>query len=162
MYIEVVMNKLNNIMQRICLESKSKNIVLYEKSGNYIRESLKFLNITYQYLSQLEELTKLDPDNILLFSINESMINHNDFYKKAGDIILKHPDNFIIINETNQVDFLDNLLYKSLISLGFKLSSQISHDDIFLLFYTYNIGNYKNSPDWLNSENWANPELWEK
>jgi hypothetical protein len=47
-------------------------------------------------------------------------------------------------------------------SLGFKLSSQINHDDIFFLFYTYNIGNYKNSPDWLNSENWANPELWEK
>ena len=59
-------------------------------------------------------------------------------------------------------DYLDNPLHKSLMSLGFKLSSQINHDDIFLLFYTYNIGNYKNSPDWLNSENWANPELWEK
>ena len=28
------MDKLNNIMQRICLESKSKDIVLYEKSDS--------------------------------------------------------------------------------------------------------------------------------
>jgi len=157
------MDKLNNIMQRICLENKSKHIVLYEKSNSYIHESLKFLNITCQYLSQLEELEKLDSDNILLLlSIDENMINSDDFYRKVGGIILKYPDNFIIINKTNKADFLDTPLHKFLMSLGFKLSPQINHDDIFFLFYTYNIGNYKNSPDWLNSENWANPELWEK
>ena len=159
------MDKLNNIMQRICLESKNKNIVLYEKFDSHIYKSLEFLNITCQHLSQLDELdelAKLNSDNLLLLSIDENMISHDAFYKKVGGIILKHPDNFIIINEINEVDYLDNLLHKSLMSLGFKLSSQINHDDIFLLFYTYNIGNYKNSPDWLNSENWANPELWEK
>ena len=156
------MNKLNNIMQRICLESKNKNIVLYEKFDSHIYKSLKFLNITCQYLSQLDELAKLNSDNLLLLSIDEKMISHDDFYRKVGGIMLKHPDNFIIINEVNKLDYLDNLLHKSLMSLGFKLSSQINHDDIFLLFYTYNIGSYKNSPDWLNSKNWANPELWEK
>ena len=157
------MDKLNNIIQRICQESKNKNIVLYEKSDSHIHKSLKFLNITYQHLPQLDGLSELNPDNVLLLlSINDNMINHDDFYREVGSIILKYPDNFIIINEINEVDYLDNLLHKSLMSLGFKLSSQINHDDIFLLFYTYNIGNYKNSPDWLNSEKWANPELWEK
>jgi len=157
------MNKLNNIMQRICLESKNKNIVLYEKSNSYIHESLKFLNIACQYLPQLEELGKLDSDNVLLLlSIDENMIISDDFYRKVGGIILKYPDNFIIINKVNEADYLDTPLHKFLMSLGFKLSPQITHDDIFFLFYTYNIGNYKNSPDWLNSENWANPELWEK
>ena len=157
------MDKLNNIMQHICLENKSKDIVLYENSNSYIYESLKFLKITCQYLSQLEELVKLDSDNmLLLLSIDENISNSDDLYRKIGSIILKYPDNFIIINKTNKVDYLDNPLHKRLMSLGFKLSSQINHDDIFFLFYTYNIGNYKNSPDWLNSENWANPELWEK
>ena len=157
------MDKLNNIMQRICLENKNKHITLYEKSNSYIYESLKFLNITYQYLHQLEELVKLDSDNVLLLlSIDENMISSDDFYRKVGSIILKYPDNFIIINKVNKVDYLDNPLHKSLMSLGFKLNPKINHDDIFFLFYTYNIGNYKNSPDWLNSENWANPELWEK
>ena len=157
------MDKLNNIMQHICLENKSKDIVLYENSNSYIYESLKFLKITCQYLSQLEELVKLDSDNmLLLLSIDENIINSGDLYRKIGSIILKYPDNFIIINKTNAIDYLDNPSHKSLMSLGFKLSSQINHDDIFFLFYTYNIGNYKNSPDWLNSENWANPELWEK
>ena len=157
------MDKLNNIMQHICLENKNKSIILYEKSNSYIYESLKFLKITYQHLSQLEELMKLDSDNILLLlSIDENIINSDDLYRKIGSIILKYPDNFIIINKTKKADYLDNSLYKRLMSLGFKLSSQISHDDIFFLFYTYNIGSYKNSPDWLNSKNWANPELWEK
>ena len=61
------MDKLNNIMQRICLESKNKNIILYEKSDSHIHKSLKFLNITYQYLSQLDGLSKLNPDNVLLY-----------------------------------------------------------------------------------------------
>ena len=157
------MDKLNNIMQHICLENKSKDIVLYENSNNYIYESLKFLKITCQYLSQLEELVKLDSDNmLLLLSIDENISNSDDLYRKIGSIILKYPDNFIIINKTNKADYLDNPLHKRLMSLGFKLSSQINHDDIFFLFYTYNIGSYKNSPDWLNSKNWANPELWEK
>jgi|TARA_B110000444_G_C18365733_1_gene378050 hypothetical protein len=157
------MNKLNNIMQRICLESKNKNIVLYEKSSSHIYKSLKFLNITHQYLSGLDELVKLNPGNILvLLSIDEKMISSNDFYRKVGNMILRYPDNFIIINKTDEADYLDNPLHKSLMSLGFKLKPQITHDDIFFVFYTYNIGNYKNSPDWLNSENWANPELWEK
>ena len=157
------MDKLNNIMQHICLENKNKDIVLYENSNSYIYESLKFLKITYQYLPQLEELVKLDSDNILLLlSIDENIINSDDLYRKIGSIILKYPDNFIIINKTNKADYLDNPLHKRLMSLGFKLSSQINHDDIFFLFYTYNIGSYKNSPDWLNSKNWANPELWEK
>ena len=47
-------------------------------------------------------------------------------------------------------------------SLGFKLISQNNHDDVIFLFYTYNISDYKNTPDWLNSDNWANPKLWEK
>ena len=157
------MDKLNNIMQHICLENKSKDIVLYENSNSYIYKSLKFLKITCQYLSQLEELDKLDSDNmLLLLSIDENIINSDDLYRKIGSIILKYPDNFIIINKTNKADYLDNPLHKRLMSLGFKLSSQINHDDIFFLFYTYNIGSYKNSPDWLNSKNWANPELWEK
>ena len=157
------MDKLNNIIQRIYLESKSKDVVLYEQSSIHIHESLKFLNITCRYLSQLDELEKLKLNDILLLlSINEEMVDYDDFYRKVGGMILKYPNNFIIINETNKTDFLDSLLHKSLISLGFKLSPQINHDDIFLFFYTYNIGNYKNSPDWLNSENWANPELWEK
>ena len=157
------MDKLNNIMQHICLENKNKSIILYEKSNSYIYESLKFLKITYQHLSQLEELMKLDSDNILLLlSIDENISNSDDLYRKIGSIILKYPDNFIIINKTNKADYLDNPLHKRLMSLGFKLSSQINHDDIFFLFYTYNIGSYKNSPDWLNSKNWANPELWEK
>ena len=157
------MDKLNNIMQHICLENKNKSIILYEKSNSYIYESLKFLKITYQHLSQLEELMKLDSDNILLLlSIDENIINSDDLYRKIGSIILKYPDNFIIINKTKKADYLDDPLHKRLMSLGFKLSSQISHDDIFFLFYTYNIGSYKNSPDWLNSKNWANPELWEK
>ena len=157
------MDKLNNIMQHICLENKSKDIVLYENSNSYIYESLKFLKITCQYLSQLEELVKLDSDNmLLLLSIDENISNSDDLYRKIGSIILKYPDNFIIINKTNKADYLDNPLHKRLMSLGFKLSSQINHDDIFFLFYTYNIGSYKNSPDWLNSKNWANPELWEK
>ena len=157
------MDKLNNIMQHICLENKNKDIVLYENSNSYIYESLKFLKITCQYLSQLEELVKLDSDNmLLLLSIDENISNSDDLYRKIGSIILKYPDNFIIINKTNKADYLDNPLHKRLMSLGFKLSSQINHDDIFFLFYTYNIGSYKNSPDWLNSKNWANPELWEK
>ncbi|MBT6755393.1 MAG: hypothetical protein HOA86_05195 [Gammaproteobacteria bacterium] len=157
------MDNLNNIMQRICLENKNKHIVLYEKPNSYIYESLKFLNIACQYLPQLEELVKLDSDNVLLLlSIDENTISSNDVYRKVGSIILKYPDNFIIINKINKVEYLDNPLHKSLMSLGFKLSPQITHGDIFFLFYTYNIGNYKNSPDWLNSENWANPELWEK
>ena len=157
------MDKLNNIIQHICLENKNRDILLYEKSNSYICESLKFLNITYQYLPQLEELAKLDSDNVLLLlSIDENIISSGDLYRKIGSIILKYPDNFIIINKTNKIDYLDNSLHKSLMSLGFKLNSKINHADIFFFFYTYNIGNYKNSPDWLNSENWANPELWEK
>ena len=156
------MDKLNNIMQHICLESKDKKIILYEKSDNHICKSLKFLDITYQHLSRLDELVTLDSDNVLLLSIDQNIANHDDFYRKVGSMLLKHSDNFIIINESNKADYLDDPLHKSLMSLGFKLSSQINHDDIFFLFYTYNIGNYKNSPDWLNSENWANPELWEK
>ena len=157
------MDKLNNIIQCICLENKNKGILLYEKPNSYIYESLKFLNIACQYLPQLEELAKLDSDNVLLLlSIDENIISSGDLYRKIGSIILKYPDNFIIINKTNKIDYLDNPLHKSLMSLGFKLSSKINHDDIFFFFYTYNIGNYKNSPDWLNSENWANPELWEK
>ena len=153
------MDKLNNIMQRICLENKNRDIVLYEKSNGYIYESLKFLNITYQYLPQLEKLEKLDSDNVLLLlSIDENILSSDDFYRRVGSIILKYPDNFFIINKINKADYLDNPLHKFLMSLGFKLSPQITHDDIFFLFYTYNIGNYKNSPDWLNSENWANPE----
>jgi len=128
------MDKLNNIIQRIYLESKSKDVVLYEQSSIRIHESLKFLNITCQYLSQLDELEKLKPNDILLLlSINEEMVNHDDFYRKVGGMILKYPDNFIIINETNKTDFLDSLLHKSLISLGFKLSPQINHDDIFFI-----------------------------
>ena len=99
---------------------------------------------------------------LLLLSIDENISNSDDLYRKIGSIILKYPDNFIIINKTNKADYLDNPLHKRLMSLGFKLSSQINHGDIFFLFYTYNIGSYKNSPDWLNSKNWANPELWEK
>ena len=38
------MDKLNHIMECICLENKNKHIVLYEKSNSYIHESLKFLN----------------------------------------------------------------------------------------------------------------------
>jgi len=156
------MDKLNNLLQRIYLENKNKDIVLYEKSDGYIYKSLKFLDITCQHLSQLDELVMLNSDNILLLSIDKDMMGHDDFHEKVGGMILKQPNNFIIINKSNEEDYLDTPSHKFLMSLGFKLSSQISHDDIFFLFYTYNIGSYKNSPDWLNSENWANPELWEK
>ena len=47
-------------------------------------------------------------------------------------------------------------------SLGFQARRQIQQNNIFFVFYIYNISSYKKSPDWLNSDNWANPELWEK
>jgi hypothetical protein len=60
------MDKLNNIMQRICLESKNKNIVLYEKFDSHIYKSLESLNITCQHLSQLDELVKVCKKDICL------------------------------------------------------------------------------------------------
>ena len=31
-----------------------------------------------------------------------------------------------------------------------------------LMLCTYDIANYKRTPDWLNPRHWANPELWDK
>ena len=47
-------------------------------------------------------------------------------------------------------------------SLCFNAILKLKENDLFYIFYAYNISNYKMTPDWLNSENWANPELWEK
>ena len=59
-------------------------------------------------------------------------------------------------------NYLDSKLHKTVMSLGFQARRQIQQNNIFFVFYIYNISSYKKSPDWLNSDNWANPELWEK
>ncbi len=156
------MDKLNNIILRICSSNKDKKIILYEYLNDYISKSLNHLDINYRNFDTRRELTMLDSDNLLLLSIDENIEDHKEIYRKIGTMILNHPNHIIVINKSDDSEYLENQTYKSLMSLGFKLNSQTNHDDIFFHFYTYNISSYKNTPDWLNSENWANPELWEK
>ena len=155
------MEKLNNIILHICSNNKNREIILYEHLSSYITESLNYLNITHKSLYNLKSLTNLDSDNLLLLCIEENTLNHKEIYGEIGSIILKHPNHIILINKSNH-NYLENQIHKSLMSLGFKLISQNNHDDVIFLFYTYNISDYKNTPDWLNSDNWANPKLWEK
>ena len=155
------MEKLNNIILHICSNNKNREIILYKHLSSYITESLNYLNITHKSLYNLKSLTNLDSDNLLLLCIEENTLNHKEIYGEIGSIILKHPNHIILINKSNH-NYLENQIHKSLMSLGFKLISQNNHDDVIFLFYTYNISDYKNTPDWLNSDNWANPKLWEK
>ena len=68
----------------------------------------------------------------------------------------------LISNRVLNENYLDSKLHKTVMSLGFQARRQIQQNNIFFVFYIYNISSYKKSPDWLNSDNWANPELWEK
>ena len=155
------MENLNNVISRICSSNKNREIILYEHLSSYISESLNYLNITHKSLNNLRLLTNLDSDNLLLLCIDENTLNHKEIYGEIGSIILKHPNHIIVINRSDH-NYLENQIHESLMSLGFKLNAQNNHDDVIFLFYTYNISDYKNTPDWLNSDNWANPKLWEK
>ena len=155
------MENLNNVISRICSSNKNREIILYEHLSSYISESLNYLNITHKSLNNPRLLTNLDSDNLLLLCIDENTLNHKEIYGEIGSIILKHPNHIIVINRSDH-NYLENQIHESLMSLGFKLNAQNNHDDVIFLFYTYNISDYKNTPDWLNSDNWANPKLWEK
>ena len=161
MYTKVLMKKLNNIISRICSSNRNRDVILYEHFSSYISESLNYLNITHKSLNNLRLLTKLDSDKLLLLCIDENTLNHKEIYGEIGSIILKHPSHIILINKSDE-NYLENKIHQSLMSLGFKLNAKNNHDDVIFLFYTYNISDYKNTPDWLNSDNWANPKLWEK
>lgn len=156
------MGKLKDIVLSICSNNEEKEIILYEHVSNYISTLLDSLGVKYKTLHDIDKSIDIEKDNILILSIDQITKDYNNIYKIIGSIILKHSNNIIVINKIKDLDYLDNQMHKLLMSLGFKLGSQTNHDNIFFLFYTYNIDNYKNKPDWLNNENWANPELWEK
>lgn len=48
------------------------------------------------------------------------------------------------------------------IALGMSIHGHYHEAGQPLLLATYDIANYKRTPDWLSPENWANPELWDK
>ena len=48
------------------------------------------------------------------------------------------------------------------IALGLSIHGHYREADPPLLLATYDIANYKRTPDWLSPKNWANPELWDK
>ena len=48
------------------------------------------------------------------------------------------------------------------IALGLSIHGHYREADQPLLLATYDIANYKRTPDWLSPKNWANPELWDK
>ena len=49
MYTKVLMEKLNNIISRICSSNRNREVILYEHFSSYISESLNYLN-TINYI----------------------------------------------------------------------------------------------------------------
>lgn len=156
------MKRFENTILQICMSNKDRNIIIYEHRNNQVSESLDSLNINYKAFDDMNNLINIETNDLLIILVDQYMIGYDDIYKKIGSIILNHPNHIIIINKIKNSEYLDNQMHKLLISLGFNLFSQTNYDNIFFLFYTYNIGSYKKTPDWLNSDNWANPDLWEK
>ncbi len=62
-------------------------------------------------------------------------------------VIVRTADNFTLTQDQRS----------QLRALGFT-----GHDGMGKDAYTFNIANYKETPEWLSPRNWANPELWDK
>jgi hypothetical protein len=51
---------------------------------------------------------------------------------------------------------------QDLLALGLHHQSSYDNNGQAAAIYTFDIGNYKPTPDWLNPSNWAHPERWDK
>ncbi len=51
---------------------------------------------------------------------------------------------------------------QDLLALGLHHQFSYGNDGQAAAIYTYDIANYKPTPDWLNPSNWAHPERWDK
>ena len=160
------MEKINNykdILLDVLENINYKRLIICEKNNGYLynilsEEGIKFTN--YENIQDID--ISFDDDNFLIISITDCIISHEELYQTIGKLILTFPNNILISSQVINENYLDSKLHKILMSLGFQARRQIQQNNIFFVFYIYNISSYKKSPDWLNSDNWANPELWEK
>ena len=156
-------NNYKNILLDVLENANYKRLILCENTNGFVssilhEEELKFKN--FENIQDIE--SKLDDNSFLIISITDCILSHKELYQNIGKTILAFPNNILISSQVLNENYLDSKLHKILMSLGFQLRKQIQQNNIFFVFYIYNISSYKKSPDWLNSDNWANPELWEK
>ena len=160
------MEKINNykiILLNVLKNTNYKRLVICENINGQIynilsEEGIKFTN--YESLQDID--ISFDDDNFLIISITDCIGLHEELYQNIGKLILTFPSNILISSRVLNENYLDSKLHKILMSLVFQARRQIQQNNIFFIFYIYNISSYKKSPDWLNSYNWANPELWDK
>ena len=147
-----------NLNDTICniIKTDNLNIALSEDNGNEIANILIRNKINYNLIDIKDP--KSD-GNSLILSLEDDRLKKS--YDHLGKLILKFQKNFIIIRKLHKEEYITTT-HNMIMSLGFNAILKLKENDLFYIFYAYNISNYKMTPDWLNSENWANPELWEK
>ena len=160
------MEKINNyksILLDVLENTNYKRLILCENINGFIYNILTEKGIKFKNYENIQDIDiSFDDDNFLIISIADCIMRHEDLYQTIGKLILTFPNNILISNKVLNENYLDSKLHKTVMSLGFQARRQIQQNNIFFVFYIYNISSYKKSPDWLNSDNWANPELWEK
>ena len=134
-----------------------KNITVCNLSKNGHIQSLLGLD-SFANIESLDNYhnTVFCDDDLLILLLDKKHVVSQDIFKKNYSI-----NNILIfINDIGQNE--DNLIeYKNILSsYGYKYFGNVRNENIH--FFTYDIADYKDNPDWLNNSNWANPELWEK
>lgn len=109
-------------------------------------------------MASLENHSKADMENILLFVHGESQITplQENLLACIRDQHSLPVISFINANREKTASSTT----KRLSALGFQKNAELSGKACNA--YQFDIDNYKNTPDWLNANQWANPELWDK
>ena len=146
---------LNTVLSRLIKDS-DEVVFLSEYNSDEISEILKIKKINYK---RFNIQTQIKNGDLLLASLNDKNINM--YYDKIGKLLLTYQHKFIIVRKLDTSNYITDA-HNIIMSLGFKLIYNLNENNLFYLFYAYNIEDYKKTPDWLNNEYWANPDLWEK
>ena len=156
-------NNYKNILLDILANTNFKRLILCEHTDGFVSTILCKKGIKFKSFQNIQDVDNSSDDkNFLIISTTDYIIRQKQLYQNIGKLILTFPNNILILNQVVNENYLDTKIHKMLMSLGFQVLRQIQENNIFFVFYIYNISSYKKSPDWLNSDNWANPELWEK
>ena len=134
-----------------------KNIMVCNLSKNGDIQSLLGLD-SYRNIESMDNYnnTVFCDDDLLILLLDKKHVVSQEIFKKSYSI-----NNILIFindlgnNENNLIEY-KNILF----SYGYKYFGNVRNENIH--FFTYDIADYKDNPDWLNNSNWANPELWEK
>ena len=160
------MEKIRNyksILLDVLKNTNYERLILCENINGPIISILSVQGIKFQHFKNINVIDiELNDKNFLIISFTDHMMCPDKLYQKLGELLLAFPNNILVSSQTLNENYLDDKTHKILMSLGFQLLKQIKQNNIFFIFYIYNISSYKKSPDWLNSDNWANPKLWEK